>query len=621
MNDIQHWRRMIQPNRTRTPAIEPADDSDGAASPVTPRRGLKPKISSMFTLHGTVPKPDPSSGEDPFASRSPAWPDAQPYSPHPNPDSLIDAIMCRLMTDPHGNLDPRFNGMLMLVFESYRGVLDDKLQLQEQAEEASADREAMLSRLQQAQKQWTQERQEYKAEIRRLELLLAKGKRGLAEVTMARQDSRYRERESYRRSELLDDGLRTIFEVLERNQRENEKTWSSQRAVLRPRQVLSPSAPMRRLSQQLEGRGTTERVPLPVSSPAVAAPRTPTEASALDSHQALPEPKRPAAGFVRMKASFSDDTSSTFSCKGDWLPDEPNEAHSMGRASSLIDPAPITYVGTASSRRNGVGSPGSHRSGSDALGTESLLSTSISTTMGNFKAAATGPRHPSLMSKAAGFFQKLRPHASSDASDDLRFSFQTGEDAITLTSEHAPAITVRRSISVASLPVARPRTALSPVIQSPTTSATFSDSCRASRIPVPAYSSRSLARPRRERDDSVSSLTATTQSEGTASPVPVSPLPATHTHCTDHTTGHTSMNNLTRLDGHRLDAGSLIIRGNAFAAAAARDRRRADVPEQSDGVGPASRAAKAHAESDMSESMMMKENVPPAADLDASTDG
>ena len=232
MNDIQHWRRMIQP-RTRTPAVEP-DDSDGAASPVTPKRGLKPKISSMFTHHGVAAKPSMHSlTEDPFAPRLPSWPDEQPYSLHPDAEGLIDSVMCRLMSDPYGSLDSRFNSMLMHIFESYRSVMDEKQQLQEQANEAAHGRKALLSRLQQAQKQWSQERQDYKAEIKRLELLLAKGKRGLAEVTTARQDSQYRQRESYRRSEMLDDGLRTIFEVLERTQQSNEKTWGNQRGKLR----------------------------------------------------------------------------------------------------------------------------------------------------------------------------------------------------------------------------------------------------------------------------------------------------------------------------------------------------------------------------------------------------
>jgi hypothetical protein len=60
---------------------------------------------------------------------------------------------------------------------------------------------------------------------------------------------------------------------------------------------------------------------------------------------------------------------------------------------------------------------------------------------------------------------------------------------------------------------------LSPVQQSPTTSAPQSESKRPSRIPTPVYSSGSLARPRRERDDSASSLlTAIKHSEDEAFP-------------------------------------------------------------------------------------------------------
>lgn len=69
------------------------------------------------------------------------------------------------------------------------------------------------------------------------------------------------------------------------------------------------------------------------------------------------------------------------------------------------------------------------------------------------------------------------------------------------------------SLEVARAPAQEPM--LSPVAQSPTTSAPIEefagassgqDEAKRTRIPTPAYSSSSLARPRRDRDDSTSSL-------------------------------------------------------------------------------------------------------------------
>ena len=57
--------------------------------------------------------------------------------------------------------------------------------------------------------------------------ILAKGKRGLAEVTLARQDSVIRHSKYYRKGN--DDSLETIFEFLEKTKRYEDRAWSSQR--------------------------------------------------------------------------------------------------------------------------------------------------------------------------------------------------------------------------------------------------------------------------------------------------------------------------------------------------------------------------------------------------------
>lgn len=253
MNDIQQWRRMIPTTRARTPAVD-HDESDGPGSPTTPKRGLKPKLSSYFTGHGGSAhalKPETSFASISdvlFVPKLPAWPDEEA---HPNPDaeSLIDSIMCRLMSDPYGSLDPRFNGMLMQIFEAYRSADDEKTRLQVQLNAEVNSRHMLLQRLQQAQKQWSEERQEFKVEIKRLELLLAKGDRGLAEVTTARQDSLLRQKQSYRRSQHMTDGLQTIFDILEKSKRYEDKAYSSQRGTLADTSLAF--LPVRRVTSML----------------------------------------------------------------------------------------------------------------------------------------------------------------------------------------------------------------------------------------------------------------------------------------------------------------------------------------------------------------------------------
>lgn len=233
MTDIQQWRRMIQPTRARTPAVE-HEDSDAVASPTTPKRGLKPKFSSYFSHHGATAhavKTEPSYtslNEEFFPSRLPSWPDDQPY-PNPNADELMNSVMCRLMSEPYASLEPRFNGMLLQIFECYRDICDEKLQLQARLEDEVNGRKIVVQRLKSTQNQWSEEMQDYKAEVKRLELLLAKGKRGVAEVTLARQDSLLRQKDADRRSRAENDGLETIFEFLEKTKRYEDKAWSSQR--------------------------------------------------------------------------------------------------------------------------------------------------------------------------------------------------------------------------------------------------------------------------------------------------------------------------------------------------------------------------------------------------------
>ncbi|KAK0290607.1 hypothetical protein LTR35_000038 [Friedmanniomyces endolithicus] len=539
MNDIPQWRRMIQPSRSRTPAVEP-EDSDGMASPVTPKRGLKPTISSYLTHHGLTVKSEPSYAslnEDPFSPGLPAWPEEQPY-PHPDAEGLIDSIMCRLMTEPYSSLDPRFNGMLLHIFEGHRNVRDCKQQMEEQLDDAMQGKKSLLYRLQQAQKQMSEQRQEYKAEIKRLELLLAKGKRGLAEVTIARQDSQLRQRESHRRSEQLDDGLRTIFDVLERTQRSDEKTYGTQRGTL----LAPPSSTL-------------------VEAASVSEPKT----------------------------STSNDTFSAFSCKGDLLPDE---FANLTRAIDRQGTAGFQLRTHPSAEGDGTRSAAATMTAVTAVTqTSRAVARSFSSSAGAAAFGNVPKRHPSLMAKASGFFHKLKPHAATSTHTDMRFSFRTGDDTTGLAVPDQT--TRRRSMSSESLPVHQ--TVLSPILPSPTASVTFSDSCRASRIPVPIHGSGSIARPRQERENLASSPLATTE------------------HQPDSAKSDEGTWAVTAVDNYRLELPT-HIRGNAFVAAVARDAlRRADSSGLSECRTDRS-TMKAHADSDMSESM--KENACPITEYD-----
>ena len=138
--------------------------------------------------------------------------------------------MCKLLAEPYRPLDSRFNTMLMQIFEGYRHLKDEKDRIGLQHLQETEKRDAFEQALHHASQQWEVERQEYKAEVKRLELILAQGKRGLAEVTLARQDSMLRRSKQY--SVGNDDSLETIFEFLEKTKRYEDRAWSSQRGML-----------------------------------------------------------------------------------------------------------------------------------------------------------------------------------------------------------------------------------------------------------------------------------------------------------------------------------------------------------------------------------------------------
>lgn len=190
-------------------------------------------LASYFTQHATVPGPSQTdlASEDDLFRRNAWYPKWSDHSSSPGPDAerLMDSIMCKLLAEPYRPLDSRFNSMLMQIFECYRHLKDDKDRLDKQLEQETEKQNALELALHHASQQWEAEKQDYKAEVKRLELILAKGKRGLAEVTLARQDSAVRHGKHCSKGN--DDTMETIFEFLEKTKRYEDRAWSSQRGM------------------------------------------------------------------------------------------------------------------------------------------------------------------------------------------------------------------------------------------------------------------------------------------------------------------------------------------------------------------------------------------------------
>jgi cell division septum initiation protein DivIVA len=136
------------------------------------------------------------------------------------------------MSQPYDALPAGFNGTLLQILEAYRDLSDERDRLERRINEEVESRLAERSATQQAESLWEEERRTYKAEVKRLELVIAKGKRGVADVALVRQDSLIRRRKQAITPADEDDGKETVFEFLEKTKRFEDPSWSGQRGTL-----------------------------------------------------------------------------------------------------------------------------------------------------------------------------------------------------------------------------------------------------------------------------------------------------------------------------------------------------------------------------------------------------
>lgn len=564
MADIPQWRRRIPPSRSRTPLPDfaeadnetrpPSALAGPSTRPATPKKGLRPKLSSYLSQSGpfsttSKPEPEPVFAELPV-HRFPSWVIGDPF-PNPSAEQLIDAIMCRLMSQPYDALEPRFNSALLQIFEAFRDLTDMRDRLRETLASETRGRLAEQAASRKSQSKWDEEKQTYKAEVKRLELIIAKGKRGVADVALARQDSLIRRRRNTASPDDVDDGKETVFEFLEKTRRVEDRSWSGQRGTVGLRNVnvlaslieiatmknrpASPSMKMANLSKKLTKKTSKTSIlaELPFGSPPPNLPSTSVlQASYLEDQARMLEPKEAenrTKSSPDIRASFSDDTTSTFSCAGDLLPDEGNDkANRIGTVPVGVendsDLADIRRIATTISRRKGVSvesvmprltdllrlhSPTDEQSPQHQSGEHvQRMVTAPTVRTGN----TTVIRKSSHLK---GFFNKLKPQLSFEPqSEPRRFSFEVGDDVgpidTHLQGTSSRESLLRKSASLSSLPAIANRgpTAnapanLSPINSSPTTSTRTADSRQSSKIPSPVFINGTLAKPRQERDSLV----------------------------------------------------------------------------------------------------------------------
>lgn len=297
----------------------------------------------------------------------------------------------------------------------------------------------------------------------------------------------------------------------------------------------SPSAKMAKLSKKLTKKisKTSILAELPFGSPPPHLPSTSLlQASYLEDQAALAEKKRVESRLqttsqtvVDARASFSDDTTSTFSCTGDFLPDEGGSDKEFSSppldGTSDEDIEDIRRMAATISDRRGINvdslmprlldlfspAPSAEHTQTQQIDNHRLQRVATAPV-----ASGTAVRKPSHI---MGFINRLKPQLSLETSlETRRFSFEVGDDRgpIRATYPTSREILLRQSVSLSSLPNVAPHVTaatasidLSPIESSPTSARTSDSRRTSSKIPSPTYNA-PLARRRQERDDSTSSL-------------------------------------------------------------------------------------------------------------------
>ncbi|KAL1799957.1 hypothetical protein ACET3X_000299 [Alternaria dauci] len=326
------WRKTRQGSRPQTPATDDADDTRSERSDTpTPRRDSKPKLARYTSLFANFID---TTKEPEFAFSTPWGEDApQSLQPYIDPLEVVQSVRSH-MVNTHQPIPMEHNSGLFRVFEDYRKVREQKESLGKMMEETLKD-------WRMAEERWNRSKDCYSAEIRRLELLIARGTSGMTGLVQARQDSvvrRHRKTISY-------DSLPPAYDLLSHAQLDREIKIRSQRALLsRP---LSPSGKMVVLSKQFAHDGTKLIVGTPpeVNHKLTLSRKVQSELNLVANYK------------TKTSRSFTSSVASGFSAgSGDPLPDEMAilEHTGMEPATECEALVALRELGTLVARRRGL---------------------------------------------------------------------------------------------------------------------------------------------------------------------------------------------------------------------------------------------------------------------------
>lgn len=155
--------------------------------------------------------PEPSSV---IPATPETWPNisrADAVWDNPSPDQMAEMLKVAMMTQ--STMDPlpiHFNSCILHVVEAYWHLRERSKSSLKEIEDMKESHKKDIKEFENMAHSWEESEKNYKAEVKRLELLLSKTKGGMATVAMARSNSVLHG--SKRASQIIRDGIGTIKE-------------------------------------------------------------------------------------------------------------------------------------------------------------------------------------------------------------------------------------------------------------------------------------------------------------------------------------------------------------------------------------------------------------------------
>ncbi|KAI9724806.1 MAG: hypothetical protein M1812_000082 [Candelaria pacifica] len=144
----------------------------------------KSKITSYIASHRSSPASAKLDNATTYEWFDPKLKD-EVYNP--DPERMIGTVLSRLMTYPGQALPREYNNFLLHVIESYRVIKQDILRAQAHLEAESEEHETITNEFGRVGRSWGAERDRLIAEVKRLGLVIAEGKKEMTALLGARQ--------------------------------------------------------------------------------------------------------------------------------------------------------------------------------------------------------------------------------------------------------------------------------------------------------------------------------------------------------------------------------------------------------------------------------------------------